>query len=815
MSHFSTALKAANFAFNPFSGLRPDWGLGRRIFIQAMAAPLLAAGLLPADHPTTRKKFILDDDGERIGAAQLLRDSLRACPALWQLRTWRDLHQFLVWVAVALGWSSIWLTLVGWLAYSLAGTAQAQSIAQAVAESAAGTDLASQWLRGVFGVTAGVPDMQAVQSGLGGMLKIYNAMVMLLGVYLSMYHVVAWVMDRARTGKFERPGHSTSWSIVRLVVAMGFSVPVAGFNASQLAVLWLAGEGSHWANSSWTEFVNFVAGGKGMIVTPPLTREYEQVLGTALATETCFAAWNNVAAKSGDQPYVVVNLNRQLSVPWSKVVTGIERSYDGSTTSRYPRAMCGTQIFVPPENKGDVGAQQMTAAQRDALVAVLPDVQALARRIVLSVDADPTVRAANPQPPTRDFRAISDRYAASLAAKVAGAVAAQDAQAREEIKTETRTAGWLLAPAWMSTFARLNGSLIEEASKAPKVTGPAVEPTWPDLEVQAAIRQAEMYWHTAMSDAGRPHFRSTAVATSQTAMDEIFGKFGFAEVVQGFMLSSNDPLAELTAFGHRIINWSLGIFAAALAISGAAGAASAVPGIGIVAKGAVAMAQFASPLLSALVAILLVAGTTLAVVLPWIMAVRWMLATTSWLVSLLEAMLGLPLMLLAMLGTEGTGLLGAGGRNGAFMLATIFVRPIMMVICLVGSYGIFMQAIKLWNLLFVPMMSSLQGGSSQGLIIATAHVVLYTSTAWAVANVVFKSIDTIPSIAVRWMGGHAMADMDATSGATNPVNKGAESIGNAGQRGHDGVNKPSGAGGDKEMHRPPKQRTEDMIAKAD
>lgn len=804
MSILSSAGRGLIFAFWPFAGLRPDWGYTRRLAVRGLALPLISAGLLPLSHPAGTTGFLAEGP-TGITGAQVIRDGARAVPWRQAFRTWQDFDQALTWIIVAFAWLSVWLIPAGWGLYFFIGTAEAQTITTAVVAEIAGNDVASRWLRAIFGVTTGAPDLAAAQSGLGAMLQVYNAALLGVAAIAAIYHSVAVVLDFGREGRTDRR-HNLPWTAVRTVVVFGLLAPLAGgWSGGEQLPIWVAGQGSKIATSMWTAFTDTIASGRGAIVTPPLNRDYEDILGTALKIETCMAAMNAVAGRTGDSPYITVNVNRALSVPWSQQITGIERSYDG--TSYYPRGACGVQRFVPLENRPEAGAKAMAAAQRDALMAVIPDLQALARWIVLANDPNPQIVAQNPQPSTAVFRALADKYAAALTSRVAGAVAAQNGQLQQDLATDAKAAGWIMAPALMTTIARLNGSILEEAGRGPQVIGPAPEKHWSD-EVTRPLAAADMLWHSALADVGRPHFRSTALGTSQSALDEIFGRFGFAEIVAGFQLRSSDPAAELAAFGHRLINWALGVFAAAMVITGGAGAASAVPGLGIVGQGLVAMANFASPLLTMLVTVLLGAGGTLAVILPWLPAVRWVLGCASWLVSLVEAVIGVPLMLLAMLRTDGAGL---GAKQGGFMLLSIALRPMIMVVAIVASYQIFAQAIALWNLLFVPTMASIQGGSSQGLIVATMHVVLYSSTAWAIANISFKAIDVLPSVIIRWIGGQALGDADATGSAMAPVNKTAETVGQAGQRGTEGLSKPTGG---KEMRPLPEPQTQDMLPKA-
>lgn len=800
---------SVNFAFNPFSGLRPDWGWSRRLWLRAMAGPLIGARLLPDDHSIRRRQFVTDD-GQHVTGADLLRQSAAAVPWRRPLASWQALEQLLIWLMVAGAYLSIWAVPLGWGLYFAVGTAHAQTLANAAVAQIAGNDVAATWLRNIFGVTVGNPSMTAVQSGIGALLEGYNTMLFGLTVFVAFYNIAVVVLESAQHGKTGGQRHNMLWAPIRIVVSFGMLAPIAGFNGAQLLLIWQAGEVSRITTNTWRNFSTFLIQGKGTIITPPLNREFEEMLGAALMIETCYASWNQVATISGDAPYVTVAVNRSLAVPWSNAVTGIERSYDG--TKALPRGACGVIRFIPPENRPDAGARKMLEAQRDALVQVLPKLQTLGRQIHQYHN---TIPAQVPEPTTGQFRQIAGEYAQALSSRVAGAVAAQDVQARQELERDMTTSGWVLAPAWMMTLSRLNQSVLEEAGHGPQVLAPAPEAHWPP-EVHKTLQATDLLWHSALTDVGRPHFRSTAIGTSQNALDQLLGKFGFAEVVQGFMLTSTDPLAEMMAFGHRLMNWGLGVFAGAMVITGAAGAASAIPGIGMVGKGMVEMAKFAGPFLTLLVTALIAAGSTLAVVLPWMPAVRWVFGITSWLISLLEAIVGLPLLLVAMMRSDGAGLAGSAGRNAFALLVALALRPMMMLVGLVGGLLIFNSAIQLWNWLFVPYMESIPGGTSQGLIIATMHVGLYTATAYTVANIAFKAIDLLPSHVVRWVGGMAMADYDHTNTPKGAVDKIADTGGGAGQAGLNNVGK---GGGDKpqtqRIHEPREVQTQDMIAKAD
>lgn len=778
--------QAAAFIFLPQisagRALEPVWSA----FVMLIRGILIQAALLPREHAG--------------GLSNTLRDAGSAVQ--W---TRAGVPGATIYVAViamlATACIGSWLALL----HSFLGTAHAQTVISSLSDLTGNQDLSNKWLVAIFGVSSG--GAAQVQNVVGEMLLVYNAAAGSIASFLTIWTIVAFMLDSGHHGEVGGRRHNLLWMPIRLTVAASLMIPVPGqrgWNGGELSVIWLAAQGAKVATAMWSAAGEVMAKG-GVIVTPQPSQKMEAAIGATLQTEVCKLAFNAMAQRAGQPDYIAVNVSRQLKVPGSSTVVAVERSYDGAYT--YPRKACGAQRFVPPENIPEAGAQALVAAHRDVFVQTLPEIQTLAAKIVAA--QGPNSAAAGPMPPTADAQTIVEKYSADVIAAIGPAVGAQNGVAQSALSTDIKSAGWLLAPVWLNTMARLNGQILDAAEKVPEVAGPAIMDSWPD-EVKRPLAASEVYWHAALTDAGRPTTSSTSAGESESFLDHYIAKLGLQTVIEGFEITGNNPMAELSALGHKILDWS---FAAMLAIAAIIVAAKspllniATAGLG---EGISAGLIFLGPLLTCIFGMLGIAGITLAYVLPFIPTIRWVYGCVAWVLALAEAVLAIPVMLIAHIRSDGDGIAGSAGAPGYTILLSLFLRPPAMIFGLITGLLIFTNIIKLWNWLFLPTITSVQGGSAIGLVSVVVHVVLYTTVSYGIANASFKAVDQLPDQLARWIGGAmTQTPTEGINQAETNVQKAGEIIGTA-----PGAPRSSGAGAvgfGENRSSSDDRRTEDML----
>jgi conjugal transfer/type IV secretion protein DotA/TraY len=170
----------------------------------------------------------------------------------------------------------------------------------------------------------------------------------------------------------------------------------------------------------------------------------------------------------------------------------------------------------------------------------------------------------------------------------------------------------------------------------------------------------------------------------------------------------------------------------------------------------------------------LTAGLTLYYVLPFLPFVYYFFAVGTWLMTIFEAIVGVPLWALAHLRLDGEGLPGDAASNGYFLIFEIFFRPILTVICLIGALIIFTAQVRVLNMIWGLVVGNLTGHEGSPAMLGIIdmprdvvdqffYTVLYAAIVYMMATASFKLIDKIPDSMMRFIGSSATSFND-----TNP-----------------------------------------------
>ena len=149
---------------------------------------------------------------------------------------------------------------------------------------------------------------------------------------------------------------------------------------------------------------------------------------------------------------------------------------------------------------------------------------------------------------------------------------------------------------------------------------------------------------------------------------------------------------------------------------------------------------------------LLVPGLLIAFVLPMIRFAIWIAGVAGYFITVCEAVIALPMWMIALLGTQGDGLHGRG-LDGVALLANLIFRPVLMLFGLMLGYVIF--AAMSWLVM--------QGfGIAAGFVLAGGWLVanllgvvvllcLFVLTEVTLALLSFRMISLVPHHAVQLM----------------------------------------------------------------
>lgn len=396
-----------------------------------------------------------------------------------------------------------------------------------------------------------------------------------------------------------------------------------------------------------------------------------------------------------------------------------------------------------------------------------------------------------------DIAAVTRRANAELAALVASlraaAIAASGADdGRDLLLARIRGAancsgpdclgeGWIGAGTWYITMARLNNRLASVVEATSETTGPELTHDRARLFEEAGGRPSGRRFLglgpmqvTEADIAGMPHIEevtrileayhqafvesSAALAalgyplapssvaeinrdTADSVWDYVPGAQDMMTRLHGLVLSAlepgnfaSDPMIGLTAIGK-------GLIVAAFVLVAAVTVAGFVTGGGL----AVAMAP--------LIAIMMLAGITLAFVLPIMPFLYWLLGVTGYFLTIVEAVVAINLWALAHMRMDGDGLSGEAGRRGWLLLLTITFTPILMIIGFIAGMIIFRISDGLISPGFFYAVEGVIGGDlTFGFVAIVGYVVLLAGVYVVLLERSFSLITEFPARVLRWIG---------------------------------------------------------------
>jgi len=242
------------------------------------------------------------------------------------------------------------------------------------------------------------------------------------------------------------------------------------------------------------------------------------------------------------------------------------------------------------------------------------------------------------------------------------------------------------------------------------------------------------------------------------------------------------PLSQLVMLGKGMIERTIKNLGLAAAGSFAAGILGTSGGLG-------ALAEAGAGILSSTAFLGLTAGIILFYIVPFLPFVYFFFTVGTWVKSIFEAMVGMPLWALAHLRLDGEGLPGDAAANGYYLLLEIFVRPILTVCGLVAAIIIFTAQVRILNFIWDivvenaagftdtsqltldPTYVENQGQFKRSIIDQFFFTIIYTIIVYMLATAAFKLIDGIPDHMLRWTGAGVSAFGDQNPDALQDLSR--------------------------------------------
>jgi conjugal transfer/type IV secretion protein DotA/TraY len=202
-----------------------------------------------------------------------------------------------------------------------------------------------------------------------------------------------------------------------------------------------------------------------------------------------------------------------------------------------------------------------------------------------------------------------------------------------------------------------------------------------------------------------PDMEKASKTVSSSVINDVVGAiFGMSGLME--MRGDNahiHPLAQLAAVGKSLVD------SAIINIGGSTITAGAGGLLRLMDSHTGPLAGYASGMMMTIAMLAMTIGFILFYVLPFLPFLYFFFAFGTWIKSIFEAMVGAPLWALAHLRIDGEGLPGDSASSGYFLIFEIFVRPILTVFGLVAAVLIFTAQVRMLNVLWELVTSSLTG----------------------------------------------------------------------------------------------------------
>ncbi|USQ74278.1 DotA/TraY family protein (plasmid) [Roseomonas mucosa] len=591
-----------------------------------------------------------------------------------------------------------------------------------------GDDWAAQVLKSLFPVigTSSGPSIGSATSVIGLIVSQLTGFVAAIAMTWLCYATIMQIHRGAETARL-LSSNMTSMFVVRLGFAAIMMYPLSsGFGAGQAAVVQASMWGIGMARSVYTNAIKAV-GPDAMVIDPPMIPGTRSVVSGLIQMELCRSLVNTIANNSNLIPAPAPATVNQLD--GSQIQTW---SYSMSAGNETGTPVCGS-ITLRNTNASAPSIAGVTvdkaALLSNALTSVLtsdirPQVEQVAQnyfntRRASALEPLMGVLTSATSNYTQKLTQVATDAASALRAAMQNAADARNGNVGLSTgQTQLSALGWSSAGAYYLEFARLNGVTLSLVNSTPEINLPSYQGLGQSLSLdlapfvqssQSFLTRLQSYVTTTDGlnpPGGNAELFSGAVPgeDGNDVLERLYSKLGISswmlQKITSYMLPSatmwTDPFGSLMALGNFLINVALIVLGGATLLASSAGSTALTAwqvltlqwgGAALTVVGHSVVNFLATPIFLG-AASMLIPGLTIAFVLPMIPFAIWFAGVMGWIILVCEAVVAVPLWMLAHMTFQGEGLHGRG-IEGYSLLFNVLFRPVLMLLGLFFGYFIF------------------------------------------------------------------------------------------------------------------------------
>lgn len=284
-------------------------------------------------------------------------------------------------------------------------------------------------------------------------------------------------------------------------------------------------------------------------------------------------------------------------------------------------------------------------------------------------------------------------------------------------------------------------------------------------------------------------------AFSRYAVDALAGLGGVSVFGRGGNLNQDESFEEMTKdnpfqfaanIGHGMNNLKYLVYIAkglanTLKFGSETTANNPVVGMATIIHTSVFRAVLTSliELLSISLVLLTAMSWILAYYIPMMPALLWITLIGAYILIVIEAVVATPLAVVLMATPEGEGISGSKMQNAITLIASVFLRPSLMIIGLIAAIYVAKYSFIILNIVFWTQAESSVRSDLFGFFAVFA---LYITSLHQVLSNSIKSMDSLPTAILNWIGQGANAQFgqNEISGAGDQLSQKEAAFGKAG-----------------------------------
>lgn len=487
--------------------------------------------------------------------------------------------------------------------------------------------------------------------------------------------------------------------------------------------------------------------------------------------------------------YTQAATSKQL---YQSYATGLTSGFTSGIAKPYGDNACGYLRFTTPKSDAtmDMGpyTKKFMADVSEAIVKLDYQMSELATEIINHANDDslpePGINASATA--TEQFR---NSYMAALKTLI-GSVQTARIKGDNNIKSwgeSAESAGWISLGAFYWDFQRMTAEVMKLVNIKFEVAPPTKQ-IYENEDVDKYLKSLGVYYKTRNIITPEGETKTELDRSTYIGEENILDGTAFGNVSPGItqefflntasstiqlMMSNPDPVSGLANFGHFLIVsvellYTGAVFTKATAAAVVKAADTVKDGLaakvldftgGVSAKAtglltfAFVLIQEAAAATKMLILLLLPIALFIAFYLPAQPLVIWILGVLGWYLLIIESVIAASLWAVSHAFPQGQGFASEQSRQGYMVMISVLFRPVLMIAGFFAGMILMIVMGKVTQLLFIPSMSSMLGGTVIGIASFAAMIAIYIAIIVQIANRCYGLTHEIPDKVLRYIGG--------------------------------------------------------------